>query len=238
MQVEERYAEDTWERQAYDSITDIVLGNNGLEKFPCVFATYGARHKEHRWLFLPSADTSEPRNIRLVAAALRTYLPSARSIGPNTSLLLVHPPEKTDRTVASYQASFWSLLRGLRTADLKPWPTDIPQETKSPKWAFCFDGQPAFLAAMTPAHAARASRHAPNFTIAVQPKWVFDELFATPEKRRSAVDKVRKLMPAYDSIEPSPDLSAYGQEGTTESHQYYLLDENETAECPYEDMDR
>lgn len=214
------------------------MGKGGRAKYPCVFATNGLHHNQHRWLFMPSADTSEPRNIRLVAAALRAYLPSARSIGANTSLLIVHPPEKVDRTVADYQAAFWALLRGLRTADLKPWPTDVPSETASPKWAFCFDGQPAFLAAMTPAHEARASRNAPNFTVAVQPKWVFDELFATPEKRRSAVEKVRKLMPAYDSIAPSPDLSAYGQEGTTESHQYYLLDKNETAECPYVDMDK
>ena len=72
----------------------------------------------------------------------------------------------------------------------------------------------------------------------MQPKWVFDNLFATPEKRRAAVQAVRKLMPAYDEVEPSPDLSAYGTEGTTEAHQYYLLDENKTACCPYDDMDR
>ena len=91
---------------------------------------------------------------------------------------------------------------------------------------------------MTPAHEHRQSRHAPNFTVAMQPKWVFDNLFRTPEKRRAAVDAVRKLMPAYDEIEPSPDLSAYGTEGTTEAHQYYLLDENKTSYCPYEDLDR
>ena len=65
---------------------------------------------------------------------------------------------------------------------------------------------------------------------------MFDNLFKTPEKRRAAVQAVRKLMPAYDNIEASPDLSAYGTEGTTEAHQYYLLDENKTSYCPYNDL--
>ncbi len=91
---------------------------------------------------------------------------------------------------------------------------------------------------MTPAHEQRHSRYAPNFVIAMQPKWVFDNLFRTLEKRRAAVEAVRKLMPAFDEIEPSPDLSAYGTEGTTEAHQYYLLDENKTSHCPFADLDR
>ena len=72
----------------------------------------------------------------------------------------------------------------------------------------------------------------------MQPKWGSDNLFTTPEERRAAVQAVRKLMPACDEIEPSPDLSAYGTEGTTEAHQYYLLDKNKTAYCPCDDMDR
>lgn len=72
----------------------------------------------------------------------------------------------------------------------------------------------------------------------MQPKWVFDHLFRTPETRRAAVEKVRKLMPAFDEVGISPDLSAYGTEGTTEAHQYFLLDENKTSTCPYGDLDR
>ena len=90
---------------------------------------------------------------------------------------------------------------------------------------------------MTPAHEQRQSRRASNFTIAVQPKWVFTNLFKTPEKREKAVQAVRKLMSAYDKVDISPDLAAYGDEGATEAHQYYLLDKNETSECPYDDLD-
>ena len=48
---------------------------------------------------------------------------------------------------------------------------------------------------------------------------------------------VRKLMPEYDQVEVSPDLSAYGTEGTTEAKQYFLLDENVSAECPWGSLD-
>ena len=56
--------------------------------------------------------------------------------------------------------------------------------------------------------------------------------------RRAAVDKVRRLMPGFDGVDVSPDLSAYGTEGTTEAHQYFLLDENERSFCPFKDLDR
>ena len=102
---------------------------------------------------------------------------------------------------------------------------------------FCFDGAPWFFAAMTPAHEQRQSRHASNFVVAVQPRWVFDHLFRTPEMRRHAVEAVRKLIPAYDTVGISPDLAAYGEKGSTEAHQYFLLDENKTSSCPYNDLD-
>ena len=233
-------AEESWQRQAYEEVKSILLARNpGAKKFPCVYATKGYNHNEHRYIFLHSEDPTEPRNIRLVANALRAYLPISHSLGPNTSLVIVFPRlGKQQLSVEAYQEKFWQLLRGLRSCDLHPWPANIPAETGAPKWAFCFDGVPWFPAAMTPAHEQRQSRHAPNFTIAMQPKWVFDNLFRTPERRRASVEAVRSLMPAYDKIEPSPDLSAYGTEGTTEAHQYYLLDENKTSYCPYEDLDR
>ena len=235
----EQLPEDTWQRQAYEALKSILIARNpGAKRFPCIYATAGYKHDEHRYIFTHSDDPTEPRNLRLVANAMRAYLPLSHSLGPNTSLVIIHPPSDTKHSTEAYQQKFWNLLRGLRTCDPKPWPSDIPSETDASKWAFCFDGVPWFPAAMTPAHEHRQSRHAPNFTVAMQPKWVFDNLFRTPEKRRAAVDAVRKLMPAYDEIEPSPDLSAYGTEGTTEAHQYYLLDENKTSYCPYEDLDR
>ncbi|KAG9738047.1 hypothetical protein KCU73_g9831, partial [Aureobasidium melanogenum] len=106
------------------------------------------------------------------------------------------------------------------------------------KWTFCFDGIPLFPVALTPAHQRRWSRHAPVPLVALQPKWVLDNLMSTPEKRKSATGKVRKLLAEYDQIDISPDLTQYGEEGTSEIHQLCLKDENETMDCPFDDFDK
>jgi FPC/CPF motif-containing protein YcgG len=230
--------EDSWEREAYEEVKEILLASKPeAKKFPCPYATAGYKNDEQRFLFMYSEDVTEPRNIRLLANAMRAYFPISHELGNNTSLVIIHPTSDAKNTPSDYQQKFWDLLRGLRTRDLKNWPEEFPQDTNDPRWAFCFDGVPWFPAVLTPAHVKRHSRYAPNFTIAMQPKWVFDHLFRTPERRRAAVESVRKILEPFDDIEVSPDLSAYGTEGTTESHQYYLLDDNVTAECPYQNLD-
>jgi len=182
-------------------------------------------------------DSSEPRNMRQIVTALRIFRLLSHSLGSNTSLLLVHPPPKEHHSVEQYKQRFWGILRGLRSCDPEDWPAEIPTDVNAAKWMFCFDGAPWFFAAMTPAHEQRQSRHASNFIVAIQPRWVFDHLFRTPEMRSQAVEAVRRLIPAYDTIAVSPDLAAYGDEESTEAHQYFLLDENKTSFCPYNDLD-
>ncbi|GAB7355518.1 hypothetical protein MBLNU459_g6003t1 [Dothideomycetes sp. NU459] len=163
----------------------------------------------------------------------------SKTLGPNTSLVIVGAPSQAGiKSVDEYNNSFWEMLRGLRIWDMKPWPTDVPQNTGNEKWTFCFDGEPLFPVALSPAHQRRWSRHAPVPIIALQPKWVLDKLLATPEKRDSATGKVRKLLAEYDQTEVSPDLTSYGAVGTSEVHQLCLRDENETVECPYVDFDK
>lgn len=231
----------SWQRLAYEEFkTTITAKGSGQKTFPCVYATMGYRSDDHRYLFLESDNPSEPRNLRLVAPALRAYLRNSRSLGPNTSLVIMGAPSSngSQKSVEDYNNGFWQMLRGLRISDTKAWPTDIPQDTESEKWMFCFDGQPLFPVALTPAHQRRWSRHAPVPIIALQPKWVLDNLLSTPEKRESATGKVRKLLAEYDQVEISPDLTSYGDQGTSEVHQLCLLDENHTAQCPYKDFDR
>lgn len=231
---------DSWQRLAYEEFkTTILAKGSGLRTFPCVYATMGYRSNDHRYVFLHSDDPSEPRNIRLLAPALRAYLRISRSLGPNTSLVIVGAPsEGGKKTVEEYNNSFWEMLRGLRICDSKPWPQDVPQDTENEKWTFCFNGEPLFPVALTPAHERRWSRHAPVPVIALQPKWVLDKLLSTPEKRKSATGKVRKLLAEYDQTDISPDLTQYGEVGTSEVHQLCLMDRNEQAECPYVDFDK
>ena len=47
---------------------------------------------------------------------------------------------------------------------------------------------------------------------------------------------VRALVRGYDDVALSPDLKSYGDEGSRECRQYFLLDENKSALCPYEKL--
>ena len=67
-------------------------------------------------------------------------------------------------------------------------------------------------------------------------RYNLDILFNTPEKRRGACEKVRALVTDFDAVPLSPDVEHYGEPGTTESRQYYLLDGNERSFYPYDDL--
>ncbi|KAF2212824.1 hypothetical protein CERZMDRAFT_90674 [Cercospora zeae-maydis SCOH1-5] len=239
-QVESEFDMDAWQRIAYEEFKTTILAKGaGLKTFPCVYATMGYRSGDHRYVFLESDDPSEPRNVRIVAPALRAYLRMSKSLGDNTSLVIMAAPtDGESRSVDEYNHSFWEMLRGLRIWDSKPWPKEFPQDTHHEKWTYCFDGTPLFPVALTPAHQRRWSRHAPVPLIALQPKWVLDRLLSTPEKRESATGKVRKLLKQYDQVDISPDLTTYGEVGTSEVHQLCLRDENEPADIPFQDFDR
>ncbi|UJO25194.1 hypothetical protein CLAFUW4_14323 [Fulvia fulva] len=239
-QVESEFDMNAWQRLAYEDFkTTILAKETGLKTFPCVYATMGYRAGDHRYVFLESDDPSEPRNVRIVAPALRAYLRMSNTLGDNTSMVIMAAPTEGDpKSVEEYNHSFWEMLRGLRIWDSQPWPKQFPQDTGDEKWTYCFDGTPLFPVALTPAHQKRWSRHAPVPLIALQPKWVLDKLLSTPEKREAATGKVRRLLKQYDQTEISPDLTSYGDVGTSEVHQLCLRDENETADVPFQDFDK
>lgn len=179
--------------------------------------------------------------MQTIASALRSYLPQSRQLGPNTSLVILSPPppehsSSEPRSAEDYHLLYWALLKGLTSIDQKPWPKEVPEETDHLRWRFCFDGVPAFSAVLTPAHHQRHSRYAPNLCIVFQPEWVFDLLFSTRQKQERAVNGVRALVREYDDVDLSPDLKSYGDEGSRECLQYFLLDENKSALCPYEKL--
>lgn len=238
--VETQFDMDSWQRLAYEDFKTTILAPKGagLRTFPCIYATMGYRSDDHRYLFLESDNPAEPRNVHLIGPALKSYLALATELGPNTSLVIIGAPSPVRRSVEEYNSSFWDMLRGLRIWDAAPWPREVPHATASEKWTFCFDGQPVFPVMLTPAHIRRWSRHMSVPLIALQPKWVLDRLLSSPEKREAATGKVRKLLVEYDQVGISPDLTTYGQPGSTEAKQLCLLDENQTADCPYGDLDR
>lgn len=240
-QVEARFDPCSWQRLAYDDFkTKLLAKDTNLKTFPCIYAIMGFRANEHRYLFLHSCNPSEPQNIRLIAPALQSYLLLAPSLGPNTSLVIFAGPSPIPTTLQTHHANFWNTLRGLRIADPIPWPVSIPSSTPSSRRTFCFANEPVFPILMTPSHGRRFSRHMSVPVLAIQPKWALDALLDTAQHRDAATRKARKLLEEYDAVDVSPDLTGYGDPGSSESRQLCLADENDSGsvECPYEDLDR
>ena len=61
-------------------------------------------------------------------------------------------------------------------------------------------------------------------------------LFSSPEKQEGALRIIRSLLKDYNEILVSPDLKNYGEEGSKESQQCFLLDENKPAGCPFSSL--
>ncbi|KAG2140610.1 YqcI/YcgG family-domain-containing protein, partial [Suillus clintonianus] len=231
-QVTATFPEESWQRRAYEDYKAVLLDENTI--FPCIYATKGFKTDDQLYVFIDSDDLSNPRHIRSLAKALSTYLPQARGLGPNTSLVLLAKQNDNPRSVEEYNSLYWKLLDGLAKLDKKPWPSNVPRDIDTDRWCLCFGGEQLFSVIQTPAHQARRTRYAQGVTIVFQPKWIFDILFSTSAKRVGALAKVRALLAKYDSIPVSPELKNYGEDGSRESNQYFLLDENLPAPCPYD----
>ncbi|KAF2718169.1 hypothetical protein K431DRAFT_297155 [Polychaeton citri CBS 116435] len=234
-QVENCYPLGTWQRQVYNDFVGALIAP--AKTLSCIYGTKGYKTNELDFVFLDSDDLGSMRTARFGAKAILENHKILGSRGRNVSLVMLCPPPEYKRTVDEYHASFWLFLRRLRQLDAKPWPTKIPHDTSDVKWCMNFDDVDAFFAVLTPAHKQRLSRYAPTFTVVYQPRYIFDIVFKNERYRASATKMIRGLVDKYDKIPHSPDISDYALPGTTESRQYFLLDENVSSECPYESLE-
>jgi len=205
--------------------------------FPCIYGTKGLKANELSFLFLDSEDLCKPAILQAAANGLLAYHALAATLGKNTSLVMIAAPPTQTRSVDNYHDLFWRFLKDLRKLDPKPWPADTPTDTKAQRWCFNFDGVPSFTGVMTPAHENRRSRYSSTLCLIYQPRYIFDILFVNEKSRFAATTTVRGLVDKYDDIPHSPDISDYARPGTTESRQYFLLDENVPAVCPFETLE-
>lgn len=222
--IKSTYARGSWQRVVFAEF-ESSLGNQA-RPFPCVFGAKGWSDNQLRYVFLDHLDA------RCVAQALTAYLPAARTIGKNTSLVVFTEPS-TVHDMDTYQAQFWDFLKDLSALDHAPWPEEIPKELDDAQWEFCFGGEPIFVVCSTPAHVLRQSRRASTLTLTMQPRWVFDSILGTPSSARKSFALVRSRLAPYDAIGVSPFLGPYGDAQSREYAQYFLPDHNEPATCPY-----
>ncbi|KAF8309155.1 hypothetical protein DL93DRAFT_2170586 [Clavulina sp. PMI_390] len=231
-QVFEHFPEGTWQREAYDAYSKVLLDEERI--FPCIYATRGHKSNDQLYIFIDSDDLSNPKHIAHLAKAFLAYLPQARSLGPNTSLVMFSKHNPNPKTVEEYNLEFWKMLDGLARLDKVPWPSNTPRDIDTDNWCLCFNGEQLFCLIQTPAHQQRLTRYAPGVIVGFQPKWVLDELLSTDAKRAGAMAKVRGLLKLYDPMPISPELKNYGEPGSRDSRQYFLMDSNEEiTPCPY-----
>jgi FPC/CPF motif-containing protein YcgG len=141
-EVEQNFAEDTWQRTAYNSYIEVLLDQDRV--FPCIYAAKGYKANEQLFFFIDTDDLSEERHAEALAAALDVYLPKSRSLGPNTSLVLLARQNPDPLTMEEYLDGFWKLLNNLALLDRQAWPEAVPRDIDTDKWCLCYGGEPFF----------------------------------------------------------------------------------------------
>ncbi|KGX86831.1 YqcI/YcgG family protein [Pontibacillus litoralis] len=222
-----------WKRKAFTSFTDMI--NDANNSYPCVLGRQGFNNNELRFCF--ANDPREAHTHKELAQSLKEYSKVSRSTGQYASLVLLfntYDKDFSHYTVADYEQLFWKVLNGISANDEMEWPASIPEDPKHHKWEFCFHGEPYFAFCATPTHFTRASRYAPTFLIALQPRWVFENINDHTSFGRKIKHVIRKRLNAYDKIPIHPSLKWYGQEDNYEWQQYFLRDDDSIpSTCPF-----
>lgn len=220
-----------WWHEAYEDLQATLA--RGHQTFPCMYATRALGNNALRFIFL--ADSTADAAIEAFAIGLSAYLKTCRSIASHTALLVFFGPEQPPATLAEQHAEFWHVLQRLHELDPSPWPAHIPRDPEEPLWEFCFGGEATFVLGSGPAHSARKTRHSAFKTISFQPRFMFDELIATPERLAGARRVIRERALEIDGIPVHPMIQMYHEEGNREWRQYVVPDDNSPIEgrCPF-----
>ncbi|SCG69317.1 YqcI/YcgG family protein [Micromonospora halophytica] len=220
-----------WERDAAEKFSRLM--GDEERPFPCVYSVDAFRTESLRYAFIPQGEDA----VAHLAMALREYVREAPSLGRRTSLVTFFAPASGRTTLEDYRSLFWETLQALHDLDDEPWPSEVPTDTDSEWWEFCFAGMKLFIAANAPAYNFRDSRHFEYFSIAFQPRFVFDDITEDTPAGKNGRNLIRERLHLYDKIPPTPVLGDFGTPGIREWHQYFLEDHNDMpqsdAKCPF-----
>ena len=220
----------SWQRMLFSEFESTLTSKS--RPFPCVFGVSGMKSDQLRYVFLDTLNASE------LAPALKKYLSEARDIGRMTSLVVFARPGPV-QGIEAYRARFWSVLDELERLDDAPRPEGVSRRLDTPSWEFCFAGEPIFVVCNSPAHVLRQSRRSTSFMITFQPRWVFEGITDSDDPAvKKALKTVRERLEAFDAVETSPFLGAYGDPKTREFQQYFIDDANEVPVCPFHSLGR
>lgn len=222
-----------WQQSAYNDFAATIADE--ANTFPCVPARMGFLSNHLRYSFV--GDSREEQSINLLAQCLKEYAKVSRSCGKYTTLtVFFHTPLDMLESfkVEDYQQLFWSVLNHLTNIDEVAWPEEIPTDPVHNEWEFCFNGEPYFISCATPAHKLRKSRHFSTLLMAIQPRWIFNDINDSTAFGQKMKKLIRQRIVDYDQIPGHPDLKWYGQEDSYEWKQYFLSDDNQSpSKCPF-----
>lgn len=203
--------------------------------YPCHFGVQG-QLAGHNW-FTALDGTAMGWGMSDLAGTICDFRRRAWR-GPKRQSLIVFvgPPEPTP-DLERDTGRFWSVLQDLSTLDEIPWPPAYTQDTRDPRWQWCFAGEPWFVFGCSPAHRRRRSRDVgPCLTLVFQVRRVFEGLSGTSEAGRAAKRMVRERLLAYDSVGVHPHLGDPTTSSVFKWRQYMLPDDARISGeegCPF-----
>lgn len=209
-----------------------ILKNILSPEFPCLFAA-SAR------LSIAIAESMEASELARIRLAMLAYLQHARGLEPRESsrsmLIILFPPDDPPLPEDQYRDRMWRILQYLHDHDTRPWPEDVPMDTSDPYWAFCFDGEPLFVNASTPAHIQRRSRNlGPGLVLAIQMRNGVDYQVDFGKAGNAVRRLIRQRVEAYETATPMRMFGPSGAVTKRDWRIYFLPDRGRKTErsCP------
>jgi hypothetical protein len=220
-----------WARGGYEALCRALESKD--PGFPCIYGVRTYHEGGLRFAFIP--DDTNDDGIEELGQTVWEYATTCREIGQFTTLVAFFPPSTGElATLEGYRKRYWRIVQWLLDHDPGPWPEHIPDDPLDPDWEFCFGGLPMFVPAILPIYVKRRSRSNPCFAVLFQPRFVFDELIAQPQKLAAARHVIRTRALAFDDVPVHPTIGVYGEPDNLEWKQYVLPDSSEPVlgECP------
>ncbi|WP_254832011.1 YqcI/YcgG family protein [Haloglomus salinum] len=222
-----------WVERHWRTFRESLTGEHEGESFPCFFGAESVANGEPLYTAVPS--TSDRDALLAFRDSLLEYLDVYEDREGRASFVVFFRPEADVQTEADYHEVLWHVLKVLHVHDPSPWPDDIPTETDSRFWEFCFGGEPMFPTCRAPFYDTYRSRYCPvGLEITFQPRTLFEGITADTEAGQRARETIQNNLERYDGVCPHANLGDWGVPGDREWHQYMLPEDESQAPdaCP------
>ena len=222
-----------WGIAHYENFRETLLGEHNDAPFPCYFGIETEQSGTALYTFC--ASLTDKNALIALGETLLEYLDIYEDYSERAPLTAFFKPSGRTSSEADYHEALWHILQFLHVHDPEPWPTDIPTNPDTPRWEFCFGGEPIFPTSRAPFYDERTSRSCPiGLEITFQPRGVFHGVTADTDAGQSARETIQDRLADYDGVCPHANIGDWGVEGDREWHQYLLPEDSEQApsECP------